>query len=142
MEQHNFGANFYIRQQGEPWVLFDEMHLREATEYEWRWDQPPLHIPLSIVFFRMPLSYRQTASGICGNFTTPFQCGQGSLELCGEQYDTYLYPDSRKMTEQQFGLMMTDICTQMLTLNRWNSWKACSLIRIIGIKMASLSKRF
>jgi hypothetical protein len=109
MAQLNFGASFYIRQQGEPWLLFDEIHLREATEYEWKWEKPPLDIPLTVLFFRMPLSYRQTPSGVGGNFVTPFQCGEASLELCGERYDTYLYPDSRKMTEQQFGLMMSDI---------------------------------
>ena len=109
MAQLNFGASFYIRCLGEHWVLFDEMHLVEATEYEWKWEQPPINLVLSVIFFRIPLSYRPTDSGISGNFITPFQSGHVTLELCGERYDTYLYPDSRKMTEVQFELMMTDI---------------------------------
>ncbi|WP_168413134.1 DUF2357 domain-containing protein [Bacillus salacetis] len=55
---------------------------------------------------------------------TPFQSGIVHIFLNGKEWETYVYPDSRKLTEQQFECMISDIleesnsCFQLSSLEK------------------------
>lgn len=44
-----------------------------------------------------------------GTLTTPFHSGHVVFNINGEAINSYIYPDSRKMTQEQYSLMLSDI---------------------------------
>lgn len=58
------------------------------------------------------------------SFMTPFQSGSVEVSINGQYFETFIYPDSRKLTEQQFDLMIeeileeSNICFQLSGLER------------------------
>ena len=106
MEQPISGVKLYIHKNGEPWKLIDEYHLEEGSFYEWKLLNAT---STNITFMNMPLSHYPISDGIQGNFTTPFQSGLATFQIDNETIQTYIYPDNRKMTEQQFERMLMDV---------------------------------
>lgn len=110
MEQHSSGGNFLLRLNSETWVTLEEAYLIEATTYEWKYElsssvQPPSIRFCGLQHFPHKLDERE----VFGYLTTPFYSGQVSFEINGMKFDSYIYPDSRKMTEEQYNLMLSDI---------------------------------
>lgn len=110
MEQPNSGDRLWLRSPNEAWYELGKAYLMEATTYEWRLEGrnekrlPKLQfcgVPL------IPIHYDERF--IYGEVTMPFQSGQISFEIEGTVYETYLYADSRKMTQEQFDHMISDI---------------------------------
>lgn len=113
MEQHNSGGNLWMRLAGEEWVVLEEVYLTEASTYEWKYvmngiEQPP------IIYFcgqLLPL-HRLEKHEAFGQLITPFSSGQISFKINGTKIDSYIYPDARKMTEEQYHLMLGDILNE------------------------------
>ncbi|WP_278739830.1 DUF2357 domain-containing protein [Paenibacillus macerans] len=72
---------------------------------EKRWEPFP-----TLRFCGLPLTPNQAGEyEVSGQFTTPFHSGLVQFELGGMEVETYIYPDSRKMTQEQYDLMLSDI---------------------------------
>ncbi|KRE50647.1 DUF2357 domain-containing protein [Paenibacillus sp. Soil724D2] len=106
MEPLSFGDSFLVRSRGSEWISIEKAYLTEATEYEWLWE----HIDFSILLMQgVPLTYRKVDSGVTGQFMTPFQSGQLTFTVEKHAYLTYVYPDDRKMTAEQYDIMLHEI---------------------------------
>lgn len=106
MEQRNFGARLYLRLPQEEWQPVEEIYLKEATEYEW---MVPVESQAQVKFMNAILPAVQMEQGIGGTLITPFQSGEVNFNLNGEMIRSYIYPDERKITEQQYETMVGDI---------------------------------
>ncbi|REK76101.1 hypothetical protein [Paenibacillus paeoniae] len=110
MEQHSSGGNFLLRLNGEAWVILEHAYLTEATTYDWKYELNNSLQPPSILFCGLQhFPHRLDERVVYGQLTTPFYSGQVSFEINGLKYDSYIYPDTRKMTEEQYQLMLSDI---------------------------------
>jgi hypothetical protein len=106
MEQRNFGARLYMRLPQEEWQPVEEMYLKEATEYEW---MVPSNAQAQVKFMNVILPAIQMERGIGGTLIIPFQSGEVTFDLNGEMIRSYIYPDERKITEEQYEIMIGDI---------------------------------
>jgi predicted component of viral defense system (DUF524 family) len=110
MGQHSSGGNFWLRSTGEPWVVLEEAYLTEASTYEWKYVMNGLEQPPLVHFCGLlHLPHRLVESEAFGQLTTPFFSGQVSFEINGVKINSYIYPDVRKMTQDQYCLMLSDI---------------------------------
>lgn len=110
MEQHSSGGNFLLRTNGEAWVALEEAYLTEGTTYDWKYVLHGLEQSPSIQFCGLPqFPHRVVQGEAYGQLTTPFYSGQVYFEINGIKFETYIYPDDRKMTEEQYALMLSDI---------------------------------
>ncbi|MGA4719746.1 DUF2357 domain-containing protein [Fictibacillus nanhaiensis] len=106
MEQPSSGVKFYINSNEEGWLPLEETYLREATSYEWKLEGESNPV---ILFNEMPLPYVPNESGVRGTFQTPFQSGEATFEVNGTHLKTYIYTDERKMTTEQYEIMLREI---------------------------------
>ncbi|KGM45492.1 DUF2357 domain-containing protein [Neobacillus niacini] len=106
MEQHNSGDSILelwdIRQ---GWTPFLDAYLTEATEYKLRYKGSHVDVRMQGV----PLPFYQEQNAYYAVFITPFQFGTLKVFLNGHDYETYIYPDDRKLTEEQFNGMLAEI---------------------------------
>lgn len=110
MVQHSSGGSFLIRSKGEEWVALEETYLTEASTYEWKYVMNGLERPPSIHFCGLAYFPHRIEEGVAyGQLSTPFHSGQVTFEINGEKLDSYIYPDSRKLTQEQYHLMLSDI---------------------------------
>jgi hypothetical protein len=106
MEPLSFGDSFLVRSGGSEWVPIEKAYFTEATEYEWLWE----HTTFSVLLMQgVPLTYRKVDSGVTGQFMTPFQSGQLSFKADQCTYLSYVYPDDRKITAEQYDTILRDI---------------------------------
>ncbi|MBH0160450.1 DUF2357 domain-containing protein [Fictibacillus sp. 26RED30] len=106
MEQPSSGVKFYIQSHEEGWLTLEEIFLREATSYEWKLEGKSNPV---ILFNGMPLPYVPNESGVRGTLQTPFQSGEATIEINGTHLKTYIYTDERKMTTEQYEIMLREI---------------------------------
>ncbi|XOJ01567.1 DUF2357 domain-containing protein [Paenibacillus polymyxa] len=110
MVQHSSGGNLLLRLKGEMWVTLKEAYLTEASTYEWKFVMEDMKQAFSIGFCGLPYFPNRIKEGIAyGQLTTPFYSGKVTFEINGEKHDSYIYPDSRKLTQEQYDLMLSDI---------------------------------
>lgn len=57
----------------------------------------------------IPLPFYQEQNCFYSVFITPFQFGTLKIFINGQAYETYIYPDDRKLTEDQFNVMLEEI---------------------------------
>jgi hypothetical protein len=106
MEPHNSGDRFlevWDVQQG--WIPFLDAYLTEANEYKLRFKGNQLDVRMQDI----PLPFYQDQNCYYATFITPFQFGTLKVFLNGEINETYIYPDNRKLTEEQFTIMLGEI---------------------------------
>ncbi|MFX3631938.1 MAG: DUF2357 domain-containing protein [Candidatus Pristimantibacillus sp.] len=109
MEPRSFGDSFLVRKAGEEWISISNAYLTEATEYEWHLE----HTEFSILLMHgIPLTYRKVTEGVTGQFMTPFQSGQLHFTIEQQIFITHVYPDDRKMTAEQYDIMLSDILNE------------------------------
>ncbi|WP_028550852.1 DUF2357 domain-containing protein [Paenibacillus sp. UNC451MF] len=110
MEQPNSGDNlfFWCPDQSE-WVGIDAVRLEEAKVYRWRTSNPsPFHLLMNGV----PQPMMKAETGWEGEIAMPFQSGKIIFHIHREsvrEVSSYLYSDSRKVTEAEYHQMITDI---------------------------------
>ncbi|MBU8769533.1 DUF2357 domain-containing protein [Cytobacillus oceanisediminis] len=106
MEQLNSGDSyvelFDIRQ---GWVPFIDAFLTEATEYKLRYSGNHVEVMLQGI----PVPFYQSNGSLYATITTPFQSGILKVSINNQNYETYIYPDDRKLTEEQYNHMLNDI---------------------------------
>lgn len=106
MEPLSFGDSFLVRSRGSEWIPLERAYFTEATEYEWFWE----HTDFTILLMQgVPLTYRKVDGGVTGQFITPFQSGQLTFTVEQDAYGSYIYPDDRKMTAEQYDIMLLEI---------------------------------
>ncbi|ETI69436.1 DUF2357 domain-containing protein [Neobacillus vireti] len=106
MGQHNSGDNsleLWDVQQG--WIPFLDAYLTEATEYRLRYKGTQVDVR----FHNIPLPFYQEQSCWFATLITPFQSGLVKIFINGQNYETFIYPDERKLTEEQFNWMLEEI---------------------------------
>lgn len=110
MEQRSSGGDFLLRLNGEAWVTLEDAYLIEATTYDWKYVMKDLEPQPSIQFCGLQHFPNRICEGeVYGQLTTPFYSGQVSLVINGVVFDTYIYSDTRKMTQEQYHLMLSEI---------------------------------
>ncbi|NHN34409.1 DUF2357 domain-containing protein [Paenibacillus agricola] len=110
MGQHSSGGNFLLRLSGEAWLPLEEAYLVEASTYEWKYVMTGLEPPPLIRFCGLPQApHRLEAHEAYGQLITPFYSGQVTFEINAELFESYIYPDPRKLTQEQYNLMLSEI---------------------------------
>lgn len=110
MEQHSSGVNFWLRSNGEAWTPLEDAYLTEAVTYEWKVVMHESEQLPSISFCGLAVIPHRVQQGEAfGQLTTPFQSGKVHFQVNGVRVETFVYPDSRKMTQDQYNLMLSDI---------------------------------
>ena len=106
MELHNSGDSILeLWDIVQGWVPFLDAYLTEATEYKLRYKDEMADVMIQDI----PLSFYQQENGYFATFITPFQFGILKITINGQSYETYIYPDDRKLTEEQFNVMLEEI---------------------------------
>ncbi|WP_284035575.1 DUF2357 domain-containing protein [Neobacillus sp. 114] len=109
MVQPNSGANLlelFDKQQG--WIPFLDAYLREATEYKLRFHSTQIDVR----FQGIPVPFFQKEGKGFATFITPFQSGSVHVFINGQEFKTFVNPDDRKLTEEQFNLMLEEILSE------------------------------
>lgn len=91
------------------WTPIEQMRFEEAKTYRWR---TACKAPLRFLLNGMPLPMVSTDWGWEGEWMSPFQSGMlvFTIEHVERRaVETYLYSDKRKLTESDFGQMISDI---------------------------------
>lgn len=110
MDLLNSGGKFWLRSNNEAWVVLEDAYLTEATTYDWKYVMSGTEKLPSIRFCGLPHFPQRVADGEAfGQLTTPFHSGEVFFELNGKEFKSYIYPDTRKMTQEQYHLMLSDI---------------------------------
>lgn len=106
MELHNSGDSILeLWDIVQGWVPFLDAYLTEATEYKLRYKGDLADVMIQDI----PLSFYKQENGYYTTFITPFQFGILKITINGQSYETYIYPDDRKLTEEQFNVMLEEI---------------------------------
>ncbi|MGF3104549.1 DUF2357 domain-containing protein [Rossellomorea sp. DUT-2] len=104
----------------EGWIPFEEAFLTEATEYKLRYEGAGIDLRIQGV----PIPFHKEGNLFLTSLVTPFQSGLVQIFLNDKEYETFIYPDSRKLSEQQFDVMIEEIleesnsCFQLSGLER------------------------
>ncbi|WP_062047372.1 DUF2357 domain-containing protein [Bacillus sp. JCM 19034] len=88
------------------WIPLEDVYLEEAKSYRWRCltDEP-----FQFQMKQIPLPMTKVAKGWEGFFETPFQSGAITFKANGKTIENHVYTDSRKLTEQQFKILLDEI---------------------------------
>jgi hypothetical protein len=100
----------------EGWKPFMEAFLTEASEYKLRYEGEVIDLRVQGV----PLPFHRDGDFLYATFIAPFQSGSIKVSLNGQERETFIYPDSRKLTEQQFDLMIKGILEESNTCFQLN----------------------
>ncbi|WHY73781.1 DUF2357 domain-containing protein [Fictibacillus enclensis] len=109
MDQPSSGVKFFIQTFNEGWVSFDHVYFQEATSYRWKIEgefQP------NILFNGALLPFTITETGVKGTLITPFQSGEAVFIINDTEHKTYIYPDDRKVTNEQYEIMLNEILNE------------------------------
>ncbi|WP_078544721.1 DUF2357 domain-containing protein [Litchfieldia alkalitelluris] len=92
------------------WVSLNKVYLEEARSYRWR-TRSKQAFQFHMQHLSLPMN--KTLEGWEGIFETPFQSGIVSFAITsqiGVDYiDNYIYTDHRKLTEQQYTILLDDL---------------------------------
>jgi PD-(D/E)XK nuclease superfamily/Domain of unknown function (DUF2357) len=104
----------------EGWIPFETAFLTEAREYKLRYEGTEIDLRIQGI----PIPFHREGELLFTSLVTPFQSGSVQIYLNGQEYQTFIYPDSRKLSEQQFDVMIEEIleesnsCFQISGLER------------------------
>ena len=92
------------------WVSLNKVYLEEGKSYRWRsWSDRAFQFRMQ----HLSLAMTKTHEGWEGVFETPFQSGIVSFSITSQEaediIETYIYTDHRKLTEQQFKILLEDL---------------------------------
>lgn len=92
------------------WVSLNKVYLEEARSYRWR-SRSKRAFQFRMQHLSLPMT--KTHEGSEGVFETPFQSGIVSFSITSQEaediIETYIYTDHRKLTEQQFKILLEDL---------------------------------
>jgi hypothetical protein len=103
--------NLEIWDAGLGWIHIAEAYLTEAAEYKLRYTGEKVDVRIQEV----PLPFYQEEGVWFATFLTPFQSGTMRILVNNQVFDTYIYPDQRKLTEEQYNLMIEEILKEANT---------------------------
>jgi hypothetical protein len=87
------------------WIDISEAYLTEAAEYKLRYPGDTV----KVTFQGVPLPFYQQGQFLYASLLTPFQSGSLKITVNGKEIESYVYPDHRKLTEEQYNVMIEDI---------------------------------
>ncbi|WP_078551698.1 DUF2357 domain-containing protein [Bacillus alkalicellulosilyticus] len=106
MEPLNFGDDVLeVHDVSRGWIPFQEGHFIESTDYKLRYHGEQKEV----LILGLPWPFYKKENKHMAQFTTPFQSGVFEIRFGNQTITSYIYPDDRKMTEQQYDLMLTEI---------------------------------
>jgi predicted component of viral defense system (DUF524 family) len=92
------------------WVSLNKIYLEEARSYRWR-SRSNRSFQFRMQHLSLPMT--KTHEGWEGVFETPFQSGIVSFSITsgdmGDRIENYVYTDHRKLTEQQYKILLEDL---------------------------------
>jgi hypothetical protein len=94
------------------WTSIEKMRFEEAKAYRWRTTG---NAPFKLLLNGMPLPMVSTDYGWEGEWATPFQSGMLVFTIEHVEritVETYLYSDKRKLTENDYQHMISDILAE------------------------------
>lgn len=111
MELHSSGVRITVWDEVlQSWIPLEEVYLEEAKTYKWRC---LLEEPFQFWMLSIPLPMTKVGIGWEGVFETPFQSGNITFKTKRTNAENiignHVYTDHRKMTEQQYKLLLDDI---------------------------------
>ncbi|OEF99128.1 hypothetical protein BHF71_10155 [Vulcanibacillus modesticaldus] len=118
MEQHNFGVNIEVwDNETLSWTPIEDMYLKEGTQYRWR---SSIRGDFILLMQQIPIMMTRTSEWWEGVLDTPFESGIVTFTIYqgNERFDIeqYIYPDSRKITNEQYEVMLQDILSEAKVL--------------------------
>lgn len=124
MEPLNSGVNLTVWDfYQQSWVRLEEAFFEEGKTYRWRCLSEE---PIRVAMQGIPLPMTKCSDGWEGIFETPFQSGIAHFEIwSGEQavkIETFIYPDGRKLTQQQYEQLLTEILEEALFVSGGMGW--------------------
>lgn len=106
MEPLSSGDNrLEIWDAGQGWIDISEAYLTEAAEYKLRYPGDAV----KVAFQGVPLPFYKQGEFLYATLLTPFQSGSVKIAVNGKEIESYVYPDHRKLTEEQFNGMIEEI---------------------------------
>lgn len=87
------------------WIDMSEAYLTEAAEYKLRYQGDTV----KVTFQGIPLPFYQQGEFLYASLLTPFQSGCLNISVNGKEIESYVYPDHRKLTEEQYNIMIEEI---------------------------------
>ncbi|MDQ0231799.1 DUF2357 domain-containing protein [Metabacillus malikii] len=114
MAPHNSGVNITVwDERDNSWVPLNKVYLQEAMQYRWR-ARTNEAFRLTMQSISLPMT--RTDVGWEGVFETPFQSGGITFAIVGkdknQMIENYVYTDERKLTEQQYKVLLEDILNE------------------------------
>jgi predicted component of viral defense system (DUF524 family) len=111
MEPLNSGVNLLVWDSSfNSWLDIKEVYLEEAKPYRWKCETTE---EIKLTLQQVPLPMLKAEYVWEGVFETPFQSGLITFELSTVNQnvliETYVYPDGRKITFEQYQLMLQEI---------------------------------
>ncbi|MBE1444737.1 DUF2357 domain-containing protein [Paenibacillus sp. OAS669] len=110
MDQPNSGDDLFLWCPDQlEWVEIGDIRLEEAKTYRWRTANPA---PFRLLLNGIPQPMMRSEDGWEGELAMPFQSGQITFHIHRDgvrEISSYLYSDSRKLTEAEYQRMITDI---------------------------------
>lgn len=109
MEPLNSGDNYLeILDVNQGWIHITDVYLTEAAEYKLRYRGDSIDVTIQDV----PLPFYRQEHVLNATMFTPFQSGSLRISINGQEFESYVYPDQRKLTEEQYTLMIEDILAE------------------------------
>jgi hypothetical protein len=106
MEPLSSGDNYLeILDVNQGWIHITDAYLTEAAEYKLRYKGDSIDFTIQDV----PLPFYKQEDTFYATLLTPFQSGTLKISVNGQEFVTYIYPDQRKLTEEQYNLMIEEI---------------------------------
>ncbi|MEE6453120.1 DUF2357 domain-containing protein [Gottfriedia acidiceleris] len=104
MELHSSGVNIYIWDNA--WIKLSDAYLIEGMSYRWKAD---LSDAFKFLLNRVAIPLNKTDYGWEGVIEIPFYSGEVLFTVNDESIKQYIYPDDRKLTNEQFSVMLENI---------------------------------
>ncbi|MBT2691777.1 DUF2357 domain-containing protein [Bacillus sp. ISL-55] len=106
MEPLSSGDNkLEIWDDGQGWIDISRAYLTEAAEYKLRYPGDTV----KATFQEVPLPFYKQGEFLYVSLLTPFQSGSVKISVNGNEIESYVYPDHRKLTEEQYNIMVEEI---------------------------------
>lgn len=110
MGPRSSGGRLLLRGQGEAWTPVEEAYLTEASTLDWKMEFADRREFVPFSFGGLPqYPHHLGDDAAYGSLATPFHSGHVIFEIDGVSLDSYIYPDARKLTQEQYERMLSDI---------------------------------
>lgn len=106
MAQPSIGDKILFREINGSWTPLAQAYFSEAMPYNWKINENTVH---PLMCQGSPLPYVFRGDNMRGEWTAPFYSGDVTFTYQKEVFKVFVYPDARKITLDQYNLMLAEI---------------------------------